>query len=890
MTTFKIPLVSGLSALVVALGLTALPATQAEAASNNRLQLALSAQNPQSTGLGIAVTWNSKRLVLQDIAHLFPQDLMVTDPTAEADTQDIDHDPATDRMLRLAWMSIDGRWQPGQATLAVLNFSQQGKQQATPAFHLTRISGRGKVRVRTGKPKAPGNTPGAFEVLGFDRKTEKNSSAIRRLNPFGHSTTLHAMDAPTTSNSAMNAPAAASLVDIEKGFCSPDIDESAAVDALTDGLLVIRHLFGFSGNALTQDAIASNALIKSAAGVTAKMDQSGCKSYLDVDGNGTLDALTDGLLFIRWAFGFSGDALIQDAVGSGATRTTAAQITTHLASQPVLPPQTAARFLTQASFGPTSDSIAALSATSGGIRAWLDAQLNLPFNPQLPRVQDLTRKMCYYPDYADTWFSPARHHIWWEDAVTGEDQLRQRMAFALSQILVVSDHAPGVDGMQFGLASYYDLLLQHAFGNYRDLLEAVTLHPVMGTYLSMVRNEKADPANNIRPDENYAREVMQLFSLGVYLLNPDGTPQLDGQGQPIPTYGQGDIEQLARVLTGWNYPGLEYWRQWPGEGQTTVPMEYMNATTGADYTEYHDFGEKTLLGQTIPANLSPDQDLDAALDIIFNHPNVAPFISKLLIQRLVTSNPSPAYVGRVAAVFNDNGNGVKGDLGAVVKAILTDEEARVGHLLDDHFGKLREPLLRFTHYWRAFDAQPISLSGKFWDSGTACDDGSGPDPYTYYRVWWGLYDFDDYVGQQVLGANSVFNFYLPDYSPPGIVRDNDLVAPEFQLATENFVVNTAHALNSQIQEQSWDNWPWTVLDLRTEAALANDYDALLDHLNLLLLNGQMKDDLRQILIDHLTQDADENTFDYVAGDDPALARARDAAMLISVSPDYLIQR
>jgi uncharacterized protein (DUF1800 family) len=262
----------------------------------------------------------------------------------------------------------------------------------------------------------------------------------------------------------------------------------------------------------------------------------------------------------------------------------------------------------------------------------------------------------------------SRIDAWWKAVMQSDDQLRQRVAFALSEILVVSDLNNDLRSQPEGMVTYYDLLLTHAFGNFRDLLEAVTLSPIMGTYLSHLGNEKADDALNIRPDENYAREVMQLFTIGLDELNQDGTAKLDANGNTIATYGQAEIEGFARVFTGWTFAGSETFKR--KSRDYVAPMQA--------FEEYHSQRQKTLLnGDIIPQGYSAQESLQLALDNLFNHQNVAPFISKQLIQRLITSNPTPQYVERIASVFNDNGEGVRGDLAAVVKAIYLDDEARL---------------------------------------------------------------------------------------------------------------------------------------------------------------------------------------------------------------------
>ena len=376
------------------------------------------------------------------------------------------------------------------------------------------------------------------------------------------------------------------------------------------------------------------------------------------------------------------------ACGGGGGSSNSTPIPPPLPPPPTVTKAEAFQLLNQTTFGATEQ--AANGVIDSGIEAWIDNQFVQPASLQLPYLQSLPRPQPIGLLNGD------RVDIWFQNAIDGNDQLRQRVAFALSEIMVVSQLG-ALQQAPYALASYYDMLARNAFGNYRDLIEDVTLHPAMGVYLSVLGNQKPNPALNIRPDENYARELMQLFSIGLVELNIDGTPKLDDQSQPIPTYDQAVIEGFAHVYTGWNWAGFarfEFAR--PTEANQTQPMQL--------YPDFHDTGEKLLLnGVVLPAGQSGQQDLAAALDNVFNHPNVGPFMAIRLIQRLTTSNPSPAYVQRVAEVFNDNGAGVRGDLRAVVKAILMDAEARP-ELPMEIDGKLKEPLLRLTQLWRAYDA------------------------------------------------------------------------------------------------------------------------------------------------------------------------------------------
>lgn len=513
---------------------------------------------------------------------------------------------------------------------------------------------------------------------------------------------------------------------------------------------------------------------------------------------------------------------------------------------PPPPPITKAeafQFLNQATFGATETAADQLI----GMReeAWIDdqmrkpASLNLPFLQSLPIVQPMGQMNA---DRVDIWFRNALH---------GEDQLRQRVAFALSEIFVVSE-VGALTGRPYSTTSYYDLLVDNAFGNYRDLIEKVTLHPAMGVYLSMLSNEKPDVVNNIRPDENYARELMQLFSIGLIELNDDGTAKLDDQGKPKPTYDQSVIEGFAHVFTGWTYAHTPRFRNpQPSLRSDVDPMVL--------WPGFHDTGPKKVLnGITIPAGQTGEQDLAAALDNIFNHPNVGPFIAIRLIHRLVTSNPSPAYVARVAGVFNDNGSGVRGDLGAVVKAILLDPEAHPA-VRTDADGKIKEPILRLTQLWRAYDA--TSASGRY-----------------PFRVVYIIF------GQGPLQAPHVFNFFSPFYAPPGEIQDSGLVAPELEIATEYLNTFVTNFMLGQVFERNSVNGNLrdddVYVNFESEIAIAGDVDQLIDSVAGKLLGGEISETLRNEIAGMLALiPATETT-----------VRAAEAIYFIVTSPEYAYQR
>ncbi|MBX3696400.1 MAG: DUF1800 family protein [Dokdonella sp.] len=530
----------------------------------------------------------------------------------------------------------------------------------------------------------------------------------------------------------------------------------------------------------------------------------------------------------------------------------------------------AARFLTQATFGPSRAEIARLRSI--GYNAWLADQASLPASHHRPYLEAQAAAGLEV-------YQNSRQEAWWLHAVTAPDQLRQRVAFALSELLVVSDQSGAIEGYPIAMANYYDLLVDGAFGNYRNLLENVTLSPVMGHYLSMFKNRKPDLDANIRPDENYAREIMQLFSVGLVRLNANGTVQTSG-GQPIPTYDQDTIRGFAHVFTGWNWAncprdqGGQWWEweycpsgpvDWPDPGWDAwwlVPMEA--------WESYHASEEdKQLLvypGVALPNGMltgggTAASDLQAALDNIFNHPNVAPFIARHLIKRLVTSNPSPAYIGRVAAVFANNGLGVRGDLGATVRAVLMDSEARTLPSLASNAGKMREPLLKLTHLWRALDGR--------------ADDGR-------YREWY----TDYYLSQAALRSPTVFNFFLPDYRPPGEMAALGLDGPEFQITTDTSIASVANGLGAKVFYDWRGNGGQQpediVVDLGPEVAVASDPVKLVDRYDLLFMNRTMSDFMFNTLVTYLQSLPNTNT--------GRRQRVQNAVWLIQSSPEYSIER
>jgi uncharacterized protein (DUF1800 family) len=460
----------------------------------------------------------------------------------------------------------------------------------------------------------------------------------------------------------------------------------------------------------------------------------------------------------------------------------------------------AIRFLAQSTFGGTAGDTERLKRL--GYSDWVEQQF------LIPRTSHLDFVLAVYPiptpEGVTVTIDPLYQSVW-KQAVTAPDALRQRFTFALSQIFVVSAADAALQTAPHTLASYLDTLSIHAFGNYRDLLEAVTKHPAMGQYLTSLAN-RGDGGRV--PDENYAREVMQLFSIGLVQLNNDGTPKLVN-GEPVDTYSMDDIRGLARVFTGWGWGNTGTPDPVNGRFGGNNPQDPMRRVIPMQfYAQYHSPLEKQFLGVTVPAGTAGPQALKVALDTLFNHPNVGPFIATRLIQHMVTSNPSPAYVGRVAAVFNDNGKGVRGDLKAVVRAVLFDPEA-VTPASGPNAGKLREPLLRFTAWMRAFNA--ASASGNF-------------------RI--GV--LDNQLSQTPMRAPSVFNFFRPGFVPPNTsLAAADLVAPEFQITHEISVASYANFIQGAIA-----NGVGTGSDVKgnyTELnGIADNADALVARINLLL--------------------------------------------------------
>ncbi len=556
----------------------------------------------------------------------------------------------------------------------------------------------------------------------------------------------------------------------------------------------------------------------------------------------------------------------------------------------------AARFLTQATFGPKKSEIDAL--TGGNLDTWITAQIALPYTSHQAAV--LADRTTYGGSGSFTnWNAihpPNRQSAWFKNALTAPDQLRQRVAFALSQILVISDVSLGGDNQTEPVAHYYDLLGNGAFGNFRTLLENVTLHPTMGSYLSSLRNAKADPVAGTAPDENYAREIMQLFTIGLSMLQPDGTLALGTGGLPEPTYNQTTITEVAKIFTGWAYSDTTNFRTGGNSvNGFTRPM--------ALFPAFHDDGIKNLspvLETPIPAAQGGARDLQLTLDALFTHPNTAPFISKQLIQRLVTSNPSPAYVYRVAQKFVNNGSGTRGDLAAVVRAILTDHEARSPVVAaSSSYGKLKEPLLRLTGLLRSFNAS--STSGRFLGYQNTVDGvpitSATPRPATAAQINQAPNTFSSTrldstqttLAQAAMRSPTVFNFYRPDYVLPGPLASAGLVAPEFEITDDSFAISVPNALRNYVNAAIPTSGgvptpaaPYVVIpDFSFEQTLVATPAALVDHLNLILASGSLTSATRTRITTALTAlPTATSTID----------RVRNAVLLVLTSPAASIQK
>ena len=520
----------------------------------------------------------------------------------------------------------------------------------------------------------------------------------------------------------------------------------------------------------------------------------------------------------------------------------------------------AARFLLQAQFSAPDADISALKTS--GFLAWLNSQ----YSSQLGQTgvawlnsqghNSITAEQRYFwPQFGD--------FMIWNQLLAGPDQMRKRVALALSEFFVVS--LSPIDGFYppYVIGAYWDVLTANAFGNFRTLLERITLNAGMGFFLNTRGNLKED-ANGRQPDENYAREVMQLFTIGLYELNPDGTPKLDANNKPIETYGQDDITNLARVFTGYDWDYLANggfftdvaWHDYD------VPSTHFATNQMWFNPDNHSNLAVTFLGTNIPANTPGPEALRIALDRLFNHPNAGPFFARQMIQRLVTSNPTPEYVGRVAAKFANNGSGTRGDLRAVWTAILMDDEARAMPVATDTLkGKLREPVVRHVQMLRTVGITSSNGKYEIYDTSPA----------------------DQALGQSPLRSPSVFNFFRPGYVPPGTAMATaGKQAPEFQLLNET---TTAGYIN-------WVQWTsrYAYNDVGPNYSallpIAHDTDSVLAWLDLRLTANQLSNDSLNLIR------AIMGAFAITAAStqEQKLNMLATATFLIMISPEYLVQK
>ena len=529
----------------------------------------------------------------------------------------------------------------------------------------------------------------------------------------------------------------------------------------------------------------------------------------------------------------------------------------------------AARFLTMATFGPTPADIAHLRAV--GTSQWIAQQLSMPTTLERPYVENLDSQV-QNPGQKD------RLEIWFNNSVTAPDQLRQRAAWALSQIMVASDQGNKLGQDPISLAEYYDILARDAFGYYdsgnvyhagtiNTLLTDVTYSPAMGKMLTYIKNEGQFPIDSgLSPDENYAREVMQLFSVGLIERNQDFSPVLI-DGNTVPTYGPDVITANARVFTGLSYNTIfpNGWNGYVKDGPNYSPAQWMPMSC---YENHHDEGSKLVIDGILIENPTPncDQldtqpngDIKQLVNILANHHNAAPFISRQLIERFTSSNPTPQYIQRVVNVFNNNGHGVYGDLGAVIAAILTDPEATSGATGTSAyvFGKMREPLLKLTALWRYY--------------GAAAPDGIYiiPSPTQKY-------------GQAPLDSPSVFNFYLPDYLPPGEMADATLYGPEFQISGESSVFAVANDLTTRANQYvgaSGNTDSTVAINISALVADAGTPSALVNDLNHDLMYGSMSSTMQTTLINMV----------QAVSSDPTV-RTTSALQVLLASPEFSIQK
>jgi len=562
----------------------------------------------------------------------------------------------------------------------------------------------------------------------------------------------------------------------------------------------------------------------------------------------------------------SGTAVLLTACGGGGgsapeeTATTAAVLPPDQIQQSDL---ASARFLQRAQFSSTENEISAVRTL--GSQTWLNQQMSLP--PSQSAWDWMTAQGYSVIDSNNNYNNSTQaNYMAWQRIMAAPDAIRQRIALALSEFFVVGTAGVQLNWPQFAMAAYWDVLANNAFGNFRTLLEEITLNVAMGEFLNTMGNQKENAATGRVPDENYAREVMQLFSIGLLNLNIDGTAVIGSNGQPEETYTQSDVSNLARVFTGYLSDDSEGFFTPAGSTSRIRNVGYARRRMVLNASR-HSLLEVNFLGTQIPAGTDGTVALRIALDTLFNHPNVGPFFGRQMIQRLVTSDPSPAYVSRVASVFNNNGRGVRGDLAAVFRAILVDSEANSTDSLESpSFGKLREPMVRIAQWARTFEVS--SISGT-WKLGNL----SAPNS----------------LGQSPLQAPSVFNFFRPGYVPPSqALALMKLTAPEFQIVNETTVPSYLNYLDGilsrgiSISGLGFDIVP----AYTTELTLVGNPSALVDRLNRILCAGQLSSATVSLIVTALgtdrstTASPDTTKRNYIAK----------AILFVMASPEYLIQK
>ena len=554
----------------------------------------------------------------------------------------------------------------------------------------------------------------------------------------------------------------------------------------------------------------------------------------------------------------------------------------HSDVRPIDPEDAAAvRLLLQSQFSASDTEVAQVRRL--GSAAWIGQQMSLPRGRT--GVQWLDHRGCYDTSVRKGFYGTVWSAQWmaWNQMLTAPDAVRARVALALTEYFVVGINGVGGTWISYMMAAYWDTLAENAFGNFRSLLEKVTLNLAMGTYLNTVWNRKEDAIGR-QPDENYAREVMQLFTIGLYELNADGSEKRDAQGKPIETYTNSDVTNLARVFTGYEPmpdPGPRLQSDDPR--QPTLPTRAPMINPMVLVPFWHSTLESRFLGTVIPAGTDGTVALRMALDTLFKHPNVGPFFARQMIQRLIVSNPSPSYVQRVAAVFNDNGRSVRGDLRAVFSAIWLDDEARgQGSTEASRIGKVREPIVRVAQLGRTFASEELR---NRWNSAE--------------KLW---IDMGVHLNQSPLNAPSVFNFFRPGYVPPSTpLASRGWVAPEFQIIDEasvgiylNWIGRTIRlGFQIPLTDEVWTTegqyvgspWRWDPIEYKAELPMSPFAGALVRRLNLLLCAGALPDDAQRLMIDALNA----TPVTPASSKEAKLDRIAAAVMMVLACPEYIVQ-